>query len=181
MADETPVFNFVNPPGTGPIIRIDNGVGNARDLIDFQKSSSEVFSVDTNGLPDPGGGDPKRCITVSYGDIPADADAIEPFIHEFEKAVTITNVYVAVDTAMGDCSGANTQTFTVKRSADDSAICSWATSANPGIAQNTWQSLGACSNTSVAADAYIYGTFTKAGTGMLASGIVYRIEYTLAG
>lgn len=181
MADEYPVVKFVNPPGTGPIIRFDNGTGNARDFLDFQKNSSEVFSVNSAGLPDPGGGDAKRSVVVSYGDFPADSDALEPMIHEFEKAVTVTNIYLAVDTDMGDGSGANTETFVVKRSADDGTVATFVTSADPGIAQNTWQTMGAITNADVTADTYLYMTITKAGSGLAGSGLVIRVEYTLAG
>jgi len=179
MADETPCYNFVNPPGTGPIIRVDNGAGNARDLLDFQASSTEVFSISTAGLPDPGGGDAKRTVLCSYGDLPADADLIEPLVHEFEKSVTITNVYIACDTDTATADGGNTQTFTLNRGADSNEICSWATSADPGLTQNTWQSLGAISDETIAADDYVYGTITKAGSGLIVSGLIYRVEYTL--
>ncbi len=181
MADEYAVFRFIDPQGTGPIIRIDNGAGSTRDVLNFQKNSSEVFSVDSNGLPDPGGGDPKRSVTVSYGDIPADADAIAPKLIEFEKAVTITNIYVAVDTAVASCAGADKQTLLVKNGDGDTTIATLALTANPGMAQNTWTTMGAITNASIAADSYCYGTFTKTGAGVAMSGIVYRVEYTLAG
>ena len=70
MADETPVFKFVNPPGSGAIIRNDQGDaggGGTRDVVDFEQSGTEVFSVDSNGLPDPGGGDPKRAVICCIG------------------------------------------------------------------------------------------------------------------
>ncbi len=180
MADELAVFKFTNPPGTGPIIRIDNGAGSTRDVLNFQKNSSEVFSVDYNGLPHPSGGYAKRTVMVSYGDVPADADDLEPKLVEFEKAVTITNIYVAVDTDMGDCSGADNQTLYVKNGSDDSTMATLALTSNPGLAQNTWTSMGTISNASIPADSYCYATFAKGGSGVAMSGLVYRIEYTLA-
>jgi len=182
MADRAS-FKFVNPPGSGPIIRNDQGAGAgaARDFIEFDKASSEVFSIDANGLPDPGGGDAKRSVSIQYGDIVADSDTITPFLIRFEKAVTITNIYVAVDTATADGS-TNRQTIAVKRSSDDGGVCSYQTAAaNPGLAQSTWTTMGAVTNAAIGADEYLYATFTKASAGLAMSGLTFLVEYTLAG
>ena len=74
MSDESPVFRLVNPPGYGPIIRVDlgAGAGAARDVIEYQKATAEVFSVNSAGLPDPGGGGNTRQVIFTYGDLPAD-------------------------------------------------------------------------------------------------------------
>lgn len=180
MADELAVFKFVNPPGTGPIIRIDNGAGATRDVLNFQKNTSEVFSVDSNGLPDPGGGDPKRTVIVSYGDLPADADALEPFIYRWEKAVTITNVYVAVDTAVG-ADAVNYNTLVLTNATAAATIATLSTAA--GWAINTWTTMGAITNASIVAGAssYCYLVPTKTSSGKALSGLTFRIEYTLAG
>ena len=181
MADEFTVFNFKNPPGAGPIIRYDSGAGSSRDFLDFQTGSSEVFSVDANGLPDPGGGDATRSVTISYGDLPADSDAIKIMVHEFEKAVTVTGASLSCDTNMGNCSGANTQTFVLKSSAADATVATFLTSANPGMTAGTEQTMGSITNATVAADTYLYMTITKASSGMAVSGLTIHIEYTLAG
>ncbi len=182
MADRAN-FKFVNLPGTGPIIRNDGGAGAgaARDFIEFDKAASEVFSVDANGLPDPGGGDPKRAVVVSYGDIVADSDTITPFLIKFKKAVTITNIYYAVDadTATGATVG---QTIAVKESGADAAVASAATpTANPGVAGATWTTLGSITHSGIAANEYLYATFTKVSTGLAMSGLTFLIEFTLAG
>ncbi len=182
MADRAS-FKFVNPPGTGPIIRNDQGAGAgaARDFIQFDKASSEMFSIDANGLPDPGGGDPKRSVVIQYGDIVADSDAISPFLIKIKKAITVTNIYVAVDTSTADGT-TNKQTIAVKRSSDDASVCSLLTPAsNPGLTQATWTTMGAVSNAAVAADEYLYATFTKTSSGLAMSGLTFLIEYTLAG
>lgn len=180
MADETPVINMVNPPGTGPIIRIDQGAGAgaSRDSIDFQASSSEVFSVDSSGLPDPGGGDAKRSVVINYGDLPADADALEPFIYRWEKAATITNAYVAVDTAIG-ADGVNYNTLVLTNATAGATIATLSTAA--GWAINTWTTMGAITNPDIVAGAssYCYLVPTKTASGKACSGLSIRIEYTL--
>jgi len=180
MADELAVFKFINPPGTGPIIRIDNGTGNTRDVLNFQKSTSEVFSVNSAGLPDPGGGDPKRSVVVSYGDLPADPDALEPFIYRWEKAVTITNAYVALDTTVG-ADAVNYNTLVLTNATADATIATLSTAA--GIAANTWTTMGDITNPDIVAGAssYCYLVPTKTVSGMALSGLTFRIEFTLAG
>lgn len=183
MATDRASFKFVNPPGSGPIIRNDGGAGAgaARDFIDFQKGSSEMFSVDSNGLPDPGGGGPKRAVVISYGDLAADSDTLTPFLWKAEKAVTLTNIYIAIDTATAT-GAVNGQIITVKRSSDDATVVAYTTAvANPGLAQSTWTSLGALSNTSIAADERLYCTFAKVASGLAMSGITFLVEFTLAG
>ena len=183
MATDRASLKFVNPPGSGPIIRNDGGAGAgaARDLIDFQKGSSEMFSVDSNGLPDPGGGGPKRAVVISYGDVVADSDTITPFLWRAEKAITLTNIYLAVDTATADGT-TNKQTITVKRSSDDLTVVAFTTAAaNPGLAIATWTTMGALTNTSIAADERLYCTFTKVVAGLAMSGLTFLVEFTLAG
>lgn len=183
MPDITPVVKLINPPGTGPILRSDqgSGAGAARDFINFQKDNSEVFSVDVSGLPDPGGGDAKREAIVVYGDVPADADALEPFLMQFTSAVVITNIYVAVDTDTADGS-TNKQSIAVLESGADDTLCTLLTPAeNPGLAQNTWTTMGAVSNGDIAAADYLYVTFTKTSSGLILSGLAFKIEYTLGG
>ena len=180
MADELPVINMINPQGTGPIIRVDQGAGAGADgdSIDFQTGSTEVFSVDSGGLPDPGGGDPKRSVDVYYGDLPTDADALEPFIHRWEKAATITNIYVALDTTLSS-DGSHYHTLVMKNKTSDTTIATL--SMTVGLAQNVWLTMGACSNASIVAgtSSYCYLVPTKTGNGGALSGLRFRIEYTL--
>lgn len=179
MAEETPIINLVNPPGTGPIIRNDQGAGAgaSRDFIQFKKAGTETWSVNSSGLPDPGGGDAKRAVTISYGDLPADADALEIFLVKFEAAVTLTNIYVCVnaDTATGAVNG---QTLTVKRSSDDATVVAFTTAvANPGMADETWTTMGALGNTSIAAAEYLYCTCAKVASGLAMNGLTFLVEY----
>jgi len=184
MADETPVFNIVNPPGTGAIIRNDQGDaggGEARDLIDFEQSGSEVFSIDSNGLPDPGGGDPKRQVIVCVGDIAADSDALQNYLWQPEASCEVTNIYCCVNADTADGS-TNKQTITVNREVDDGALVSYTTAvADPGLADETWQTMGAVSNATIVAGDYLYCTFTKTSSGLAMAGLTFLIEYTLAG
>jgi hypothetical protein len=176
------VLNFVNPPGTGPIIRNDQGAGTGadRDFVVFKKGGTETFSVDSGGLPDPGGGDAKRAVQVSYGDLPADADALTPALHKFSNAVTITNIYVAVNANTADGS-TNKQGIVVKRSSDDAAVTAdgITNTANPGLADETWLSLGSITNAALAAGEYLYATFAKTSSGLAMAGLTFQIEYTL--
>ncbi len=181
MADELAVINMVNPPGTGPIIRIDQGAGAgaAIDSITFNTGGSEFFSVDSNGLPDPGGGQSKRSVTIHYGDLPANADALEPFIYRWEKAVTITNVYIATNTTVAaDAINFNTLVLTNKTS--DAAIVTYSTA--PGFAQNVWTTMGAVTNPDIVAgtSSYCYLVPTKTVNGTAVLGLTLRIEFTLA-
>jgi len=180
--DETPVFKFVNPPGTGAIIRNDGGDaggGGTRDVIDFEQSGTEAFSVDSSGLPDPGGGDPKRQVIVCIGDIAADSDALQNYLWQPQATCTVTNIYICVnaDTADGTT---NKQIITVKREVDDGAVATFTTAAaNPGLADETWTTLGAITNASIVADDYLYCTYTKTVGGLAMAGLTFLIEYTL--
>jgi len=184
MADETPVFNFVNPPGSGAIIRNDQGDaggGGTRDVVDFEQSGTEVFSIDSNGLPDPGGGDPKRQVVCCIGDIVADSDAIEHYLCEFQAAVTITAMKVAVNADTADGS-TNKQLITVAQSGGDGTVCSYITAAtNPGLADETWASMSTPSNAGQDAGEYLYVTYTKTSSGLIMNGLTILVEYTLAG
>jgi hypothetical protein len=181
MADK-PTLNFVNPPGVGAVIRNDvgAGAGASRDFIIFKKGGSETFSVDVNGLPDPGGGDAKREVIIPFGDIVADSDAIDGFLVKFKKAVALTNIYLWVDTATAD-GATNRQTITIKRSSDGATVVAFQTSTdNPGLAQAAVTTMGVLSETAIAADEYLYVNFTKAESGLALSGLTFQVEYTLA-
>lgn len=184
MANPTANINLVNPPGTGPIFRVDlgSGAGAARDLMIFQKGAgSEVFSVDINGLPDPGGGDATRVITIPYGDIVADSDTLTPFLIRFNKAVVITAIKYWVDTASADGS-VNKQTITIKEDSGDTTVVSKITAtANPGIAQATVTDMGSVTNGTLAAGVGLYATFTKTASGLALSGLTFQVHYTLGG
>ncbi len=182
MADETPVMNIVNPPGTGPIIRVDQGAGAgaAIDSMLFETGSAEKFSIDSSGLLDPGGGDPKRAVVVNYGDLPTDPDALEPFIYRWEKAVTITNIFVALDTTLA-ADGVDFVTLAMTNKTSDATIATL--SMTVGLAQNVWLTMGAIGNASIVAgaDSYCYLLPAKTASGFALSGLSFRIEYTLAG
>jgi len=184
MADEQVVFNFVNPPGTGPIIRNDQGDaggGEARDLIDFEQSTSKMFSINSLGLPDPGGGDPKRQIVVCIGDIIADSDALKFYLCQFEAACAITNIYCCInaDTADGTSNG---QTLLISESSGDLQVTTYSTAAsNPGLADETWTTQGAVTNGDMVAGEYLYMQPTKVSSGLAMAGLTFLIEYTMTG
>jgi len=169
-------------PGTGPLIRGDFGSGTraATDFINFQLDNTEVLSVDSTGLPDPGGNQATRQVLITIGDIVANSDAIENFLLEFRGGVVITAGYVWVDTATADGT-TNKQTISVKRSADDGEVFGYTTAAaNPGLAAATWTSLGAAGNTAVASGGYLYCDFTKTSSGLAMSGLALLIHYTMS-
>ena len=179
MANERPVMNIVNPPGKGPIIRIDLGaVGSNRDAIRFDLATTEVISVDESGLFDPGGGQAKREVYISYGDLPENADALTPFLYQFQKNITIIGIYVSCDTTTADWSAGSSQLMAVDDE-DANAICSAAMTTNPGITVATWTTLGAISTPNLDAGKYLNAKFAKTGTPGIVSGLCYRIEYTL--
>ena len=178
MAD----LKLENVPGTGPLIRGDQGSGTraAADFIKFEKNNSETFSVDSSGLPDPGGGQATRSITINVGDIVADSDAIENFLCEFRGGVVITDGDYAVDTDTADGT-TNKQTFSIKRSSDDNEVFGATTpAANPGVAAATWTTLGAAGNTALASGEYLYVDYTKTTGGLAMSGLSFIIYYTMS-
>lgn len=172
-------LKLVAPVGSGPVIRSDqgSGAGADRDFIVFKKGGSEVFSVDKNGLPDPGGGDAKRKVPVPYGDVVADSDLLEPFLVKFTRSVTITEIKLAVDTATADGT-TNRQTITIKRGSDNAQVAQLQTPAeNPGLAQAVWTDMGAITNATLAAGDYLYAAFAKTESGLALSGLTFEIEY----
>jgi len=179
-----PDLYFNNVPGTGAIIRTDQGAGAGatRDFLKFQKNATEVFSVDYTGLPDPGGNQQTRFITIQVGDIAADSDALKNFLVEFRAGITIaaTGCDFCVDTNTATGVGGNTQTLTIKRSSDDGTVVAVTTSAsNPAVAQATWTTMGAVTNGAIAAGEYLYITFTKASAGLALSGLSIQIKFTM--
>jgi len=179
MADENPVFKLTNPPGSAPIIKVQQGAlaGADRDLICFKKAGTETFSVNSSGLPDPGGGDATRSIVVSYGDLPTDGDALKICLHQFRQAATITGIYLNVEADTEDGSS-NTQTLLVSESSTDAQVASWV---SDGVeSDETWQTMGSITNGGMVADEYIYCVPTKASSGLAMVGLSFRIDYTLA-
>ena len=177
MAD----FNFVNIPGSGPLIRNDGGAGAGadRDFIKFEAGSSEKFSVDSSGLPDPGGGDKTRSITINIGEIGADSDALEFGLGQFNVAVTITKIYYCVDEATADGT-TNRQTLLVTESGAAGQVTSVDTpTANPSVAQATWTDMGSITNGAMSANEYLYFLPTKISSGIAMSNLTFRIEYTM--
>jgi len=171
-----------NIPGTGALIRGDFGSGTraATDFINFQKDNSEVFSVDSAGLPDPGGNQATRQVVITVGDIVADSDALENFLVEFRGGVVITAGYIWVDTVTADGT-TNKQTISIKRSVDDAEVFGYTTDAgDPGIALGTWTTLGAAGNTALAAGGYLYCDYTKTVSGLALSGTSFLIHYTMS-
>ena len=183
MADENTILNLENIPGYGPIIRADQGAGSgaARDFICFKKAGSETFSVDSSGLPDPGGGDAKRQTIISVEDVPADADALETFLMYFNTACTITLIAMAADTDVLDASS-NTQTLVITDS-DDAAVCTYVTATASPLDAETWTTIsgGGLTNEDMQAGTYLYVTYTKANSGLAMNGLTFLVEYTLDG
>lgn len=177
-----PDFYFNNIPGTGPIIRSDQGAGAgaARDFIQLKKNGTEVWSVSSTGLPDPGGNQATRFITIQVGDIAADSDTLQNFLIEARATITVTAAYVCVDTATADGS-VNGQIVTLKRSNGDATVATYTTAvANPGLAQATWTTMGAITNGEILAGGYLYCTYTKVAGGLALSGLSILVNYTMS-
>jgi len=177
MAD----LKLENLPGTGPIIRADMGAGTraTADFIVYKKDGSEVFSVDYQGLPDPGGNQAKRQVLISLGDIPADADALENFLVEFRAGVNIEKVQLCIDTDTGDGT-TNRQNITIKRSSDDGQVVSYTTPTdNPALSAATWTDMGTVTNAALSNGEYLYATYTKTASGLALSGLAILIDYTM--
>lgn len=177
-----PDLKLHNVPGTGPLIRADMGSGTraTADFLNFQKNNSETFSVDYQGLPDPGGNQATRQLVIGIGDIVADSDALENFLMEARGGITITAASICVDTATADGS-VNGQIVTLKNSSGDATIATYTTAvANPGLAQATVTTMGAITNGTIASGGYMYCTFTKVASGLAMSGVTLIINYTMS-
>ncbi|KKL64667.1 hypothetical protein LCGC14_2162700 [marine sediment metagenome] len=174
-------INLVNIPGTGALIRGDQGAGTraSADFLNFQKNNTETFSVDSAGLPDPGGNQATRQITIQIGDIVADSDAIEPFLMEFRGGVTITKAQLCVDTSTADGT-TNKQTITILDSSDQQIAQLLTAANNPGVTQATWTDMGAITNAALTAGEYMYVTFAKTSAGLVMSGLTFLINYTMS-
>jgi len=178
MAHPKSNFNCINIPGAGPIIRSDQGETSraTADAINLQKDNSEVFSVDYKGLPDPAGGGAKRQIMICLGDIVADSDALEYYLCTFVVAVTLTNIYIAVDADTEDGS-TNKQTLLFQTD-DDTQVASYTTPAeNPGLDGATWTTVGDLDSSAVAATVSLEMLPTKVSSGLDLSNLTILIEY----
>ena len=178
MAD----LKLYNVPGTGPLIRADMGSGTraAADFINFQKNNSEVFSVDSAGLPDPAANQATRQLTVNVGDLAADSNALQNYLFTARAGITITAASVVIDTATADGS-VNGQIITLKRSNGDLTVATYTTAvANPGLAQATVTTMGAITNGALVAGGYLYVTFAKVSAGLAMSGLTFIINYTMS-
>jgi hypothetical protein len=172
-----------NVPGTGPLIRADQGSGTraTADFMNFQADNTETFSVDYQGLPDPGGNQATRQIVIAVGDIAADSDAIQNFLFEAHGGITITAAYLVVDTATATGAGGNAVTIVLKNSNADATIATYLTgSDNPALAQATVTTMGSITNATIAAGGYVYCTYTKTSSGLALSGLTFIINYTMS-
>ncbi len=178
MAD----LKLYNIPGTGPLIRGDMGSGTraSADFLNFQKNNTETFSVDYQGLPDPGGGQATRQLTIAVGDIVADSNTIQNFLFTARGSITITAAYVVVDTATAT-GAVNGQIITLKRSNGDATVATYTTAvADPGLAQATVTTMGAITNGAILSGGYLYCTFTKVASGLAMSGLTFIVNYTMS-
>jgi len=179
MAD----LKLYNIPGTGPLIRGDMGAGTraTADFINFQKNNTETFSVDYQGLPDPGGGQATRVAVINVGDIAADSDGLQNFLIEARGSITVTAAYVCVDTDTATGAGGNAVTIVLKRSNGDATVATYLSSAsNPALAQATVTTMGAITNGAIVSGGYLYCTYTKTSAGLALSGLTFIIHYTMS-
>ena len=151
-----------NIPGTGPIIRGDFGSGTraATDFLNFQLNNSEVFSVDSAGLPDPGGNQATRQTLKLVGDIVADSDAITYFLFETRATITITKVQYWVDTSTADGT-TNKQTLLIEDESSNQIVSIITAANNPGVTLATWTDMSSVTSATLTAGDYLTFSPTK--------------------
>ena len=175
-----PDVRFVNIPGTGPIIYSDQGSGTraAADLINFQKNNSEVFSVNSAGLPDPGGNQTVKQLYAGVGDIVADSDAFSWCLWEVRATVTITAIFYTVDTDTADGT-TNGQTFLIEDESSAQISSNTLNAGNPGATQAVWVTCGSITNGTLTAGDRVTFSPTVVSSGLAMSGLRFYIQYTL--
>lgn len=174
-------LNYVDIPGTGAIIRGDMGAGTraAADFLNFQKNNTETFSVDSAGLPDPGGNQQTRQVVITLGDFVANSDAIEPWVMEVRGGITVTKAEIVVDTDTADGT-TNKQTITLLDESDNQIAQLTTAANNPGISQAVYTTMGAITNGALTAGDNMYMTFAQVSAGLVLSGLQLVITYTMS-
>lgn len=178
MAD----LSLINIPGTGPIIRGEEGFGTraTADFLNFQKDATETFSVNYTGLPDPAAGQATRQIQIQISDLVANSNALSNFLFEARAGITVTNAQICVDTATAT-GAVNGQVIVIKNSSGDATVCTYTTAvADPGLAQATWTTMGAITNGAMVAGDKLYTTYAKVADGLAMSGVSFLIDYTMS-
>jgi len=174
-----PDLNLVNVPGSGALIYGDQGSGTraAADFIILSKNNTETFSVDSGGVPDPGGQQAIRQVQIQIGDIVADSDAFDYFLFESRGTITITKIEYCVDTQTADGT-TNRQTLLVSDNAAAQIASIDTPTANPSVAQATWTTMGAITNGELTTGQYCYFSPSKIASGIAMSGLTFLITYT---
>ena len=169
-----------NLPGTGPLIRGDFGSGTraATDFLNFQLNNSEVFSVNSAGLPDPGGNQATRQQLVTIGDIVANSDALTYFLWEARATITITKVQYWVDTATADGT-TNRQTLLIEDESSNQIVSIDTPTADPSVAIGTWTDMSTVTNGTLTAGDYLTFSPTKISDGIAMSGLAFLFDYTM--
>ncbi len=175
-----PDARFVNLPGNGPIIYSDQGSGTraAQDLLNFQKNNSEVFSVSSTGLPDPGGAQQTRYVQYTVGDIVAESDAKSWTILEVRATITIISIFYTVDTNTADGTS-NGQTFLIEDESNNAITTNTLNAGDPGATQAVWVTCGTVTAATLTADDYLTFSPTKVSSGLDMSGLAFYITYTM--
>jgi len=176
-----PDLKLVNIPGAGPLIYSKMGAGTraTADLFNFQKNNTEVFSVDYQGLPDPGGNQASRVLSIEVGDIVADSDALDFFLFEVRSTIVITAVSYSVDTATADGSSSG-QTLLISDESANQIVSVATPSANPGVAQATVTTMGDVTYGTLTTGDYLMFAPTKVSSGLAMSGLTFYFTYTMS-
>ena len=175
-----PDLRLINIPGNGPLIysKMGSGTRAAADLINFQKNNTEVFSVNSAGLPDPGGNQTTFTKEICIGDIVADSDAFEFLLWEIRESITISAVYYCVDTDTADGT-TNRQTLLINDESANQIVSVDTPTANPSVAQATWTTMGSVTNGSLTAGDYLKLLPTKIVGGLIMSNLTFQFTYTI--
>ena len=164
--------------GTRGIFEINKNTG---DFLAYSKDSSEVFSIDINGLPDTTCNQQYFYDSVNIGDIAANSDAITPVVFFKQAAATLYAVYLSCDTDKTN-DAVNYQTIALLDESGNS-IVSKAWTEVFTAASTVPLTMGSLDGTHkiLAASEHAYLTFTKATSGQAISGLTLHILYTVEG
>ena len=175
-----PDARLINIPGTGPLFYSDQGSGTraTADFINYQKNTSEVFSVSSTGLPDPGGAQQTRYVQYTVGDIVAASNAKSWTILEVRATITIVSIFYTVDTDTADGT-TNGQTFLIEDESSNQITSNTLNAGNPGATQAVWVTCGSVTNGTLTADDYVTFSPTVVSAGLDMSGLAFYITYTM--
>lgn len=175
-----PDMKLVNIPGTGALIysKMGSGTRAAQDLFNLQKNNTEVFSVNSAGLPNVGGSQSIFNYYVCIGDIVASSDDFEYLLWEIRESITISAIayIVDADTLIGTSNG---QTLLINDESANQIVSISTPSADPGVTQAIWTDMSTVTDGTLTAGDYLKLLPTVVSSGLAMSNLTFRITYTI--